>query len=181
MSSRIDMRIPSHNQRVESEIRSLRNQDYDKGEIFEMMLRKYSNEKDIDDAVDEWSWFCVYRDQKRAPHPSCICSHGLHKNASIKPSTSIVIQFLLWNRFNHNVIRVGSECVKDFINAKLLTKLDVKFNPSPFIDVLRVDVVVCLNLLRFYPVKIVAMTKNPILILKLMKSTLIMNQIVTVI
>lgn len=132
MSARIDMRKPSHNQYIESEICRLRDQGYDKGEIFEKLLCKYSDEKLIDDAVEEWSWFCVYRDQKRAPRPSCICGHGVHRNKTtvIKPLASIVIQFLLWNRFNHNVIRVGSECVKDFIDARVLTK--IKRQTEPF-------------------------------------------------
>lgn len=77
---------------------------------FIAVLLKYSNEKDdIAIAETEWCYLSVNRDE-----PSqCICSHEIEERHFIK------------NKYNSNVLRIGSECINRFLGdgVKQDTKL----------------------------------------------------------
>ena len=105
----IDMRKRSHNLFIQNLGQRYYDQGLDKGEIFEKIILQYSIKQDFNEAVTEWSWFHVFRNDKET---FCACSHK-----------KIVIQFLIWNRFNGNILRVGSECISPFIDSTTLGKI----------------------------------------------------------
>lgn len=105
----IDMRKRSHNLFIQNLGQRYYDQGLDKGEIFEKIILQYSIKQNFNEAVTEWSWFHVFRNDKET---FCACSHK-----------KIVIQFLIWNRFNGNILRVGSECISPFIDSTTLGKI----------------------------------------------------------
>ena len=108
MSNTIDMRKSSHNESVQKMSSDMFKKGLDKGEIFKRILVRYSVDKKLGGSLKEWSWFLAYRDD----HESfCFCSHR-----------DILIHFYIFNRFNGNILRVGSECVNPFIDTKTLGK-----------------------------------------------------------
>jgi len=109
MAAKLDMRRKNHSDIIAVLGKKYLDKGLDKGQIFEKMITRHSAKKDFEDAVDEWSWFMVFRDDTET---FCVCSHQ-----------KIVFQFLIWNRYTGNILRLGSECINPFIDKATLGKI----------------------------------------------------------
>jgi hypothetical protein len=77
---------------------------------FIAVVLKYSEEKeDVEVAVDEWYSTKIVTGEES----KCICSHDIEIKNYVK------------NRYNNNVLRIGSECINKFMGSEVKTDIKV--------------------------------------------------------